>query len=298
MQLHSLNYRLELTDSVVAHSSIQCPEKLQPYLSTLFASRPNSSSYYSYWPWRGASADDINGLLELVANGSTDTDIRSDALECIIQSQNTTAYKDLYEMAKNEQNSEPSALSSIHSRLLNEGYEVSIDGIKCLYQKQSYHIQFPNDYLSPLPSWITRNHKTWNIEHKNDICASIGGSSTSKCAICGNRLHKIINIEDSLGLFGVHSRVKLELSTCLSCLGWTEPHLFYLHDQNGTPHCIEYLGDEIQPDAISSPLKETNVKISPTPKRWLNQDWGLSNSRENLFRIGGAPSWIQSPEYL
>ena len=28
------------------------------------------------------------------------------------------------------------------------------------------------------------------------------------------------------------------------------------------------------------------------------QDWGLSNGRQNLHRIGGHPCWIQSAEYL
>lgn len=33
------------------------------------------------------------------------------------------------------------------------------------------------------------------------------------------------------------------------------------------------------------------------PRRWFWQAWGCSNSRENLNRVGGEPSWIQDAEY-
>ncbi|KAG1252654.1 hypothetical protein G6F68_011690 [Rhizopus microsporus] len=31
--------------------------------------------------------------------------------------------------------------------------------------------------------------------------------------------------------------------------------------------------------------------------RWQQQDWGQSNHRQNLSRVGGAPSWVQSAWY-
>ncbi|MEM9675614.1 MAG: DUF1963 domain-containing protein, partial [Bacteroidota bacterium] len=45
-------------------------------------------------------------------------------------------------------------------------------------------------------------------------------------------------------------------------------------------------------------IAETKIKLAPSPDRWYFQDWALSNSRENLFRLGGEPTWIQSPEIL
>lgn len=32
-------------------------------------------------------------------------------------------------------------------------------------------------------------------------------------------------------------------------------------------------------------------------ERWRQQDWGQSNHRQNLSRVGGAPSWVQSAWY-
>ena len=39
------------------------------------------------------------------------------------------------------------------------------------------------------------------------------------------------------------------------------------------------------------------VGLAETPRRWFWQDWGCSNSRENLNRIGGEPCWVQDAEY-
>ena len=42
-------------------------------------------------------------------------------------------------------------------------------------------------------------------------------------------------------------------------------------------------------------MQATEVALADTPARWQRQDWGQSNGRENLHRVGGEPSWIQSP---
>lgn len=72
--------------------------------------------------------------------------------------------------------------------------------------------------------------------------------------------------------------------------------IFYQHDQFGEPTKI---GDttvvESYPDLA---IKHTQICFSETPSRWLYQSWGSSNGRENLFRLGGEPTWIQSPQVL
>ena len=74
-------------------------------------------------------------------------------------------------------------------------------------------------------------------------------------------------------------------------LGYEGEIVFYEHDAQGMPRRIgnrtqvEYVQDE--------PIKECEVVLAPTPARWTAQDWGMSNNRQNLARIGGEPSWIQ-----
>jgi hypothetical protein len=96
---------------------------------------------------------------------------------------------------------------------------------------------------------------------------------------------------------GVTRLPRLELATCLSCLGWEKQPLFYRHDQHGIPSNVGYDGPAVTPQFPSGQLKETEIRLAETPRRWYWQDWALSNGRENLNRIGGEPCWVQSAEY-
>ena len=71
--------------------------------------------------------------------------------------------------------------------------------------------------------------------------------------------------------------------------------VFYKHDSLGNPQKI---GETKETKFNDRPIKETEISFSETPKRWKLQSWGSSNSRENLFRLGGEPTWIQSAEVL
>ena len=83
--------------------------------------------------------------------------------------------------------------------------------------------------------------------------------------------------------------------TCLSCLGWSDETLFFRHGEQGE---LQALGAKpAEPEFPAVALPETVATLAPTPRRWLWQDWALSNGRENLHRVGGHPSWIQSAQY-
>lgn len=70
--------------------------------------------------------------------------------------------------------------------------------------------------------------------------------------------------------------------------------LFYQHNSGGKP---DRIGPINTPDNYDpSPIKATLVGLAETPDRWRIQDWASSNSRENLFRLGGEPTWIQNAE--
>ncbi|MCP5039073.1 MAG: DUF1963 domain-containing protein, partial [Rhodobacteraceae bacterium] len=40
-------------------------------------------------------------------------------------------------------------------------------------------------------------------------------------------------------------------------------------------------------------IREFQVGLARTSARWSRQSWAGSNDRQNLFKIGGIPSWIQ-----
>lgn len=102
------------------------------------------------------------------------------------------------------------------------------------------------------------------------------------------------HVPNGLGVTGLP---RLELATCLSCLGWERQPLFYRHDGTGRPKNVGYDGPVVRPQFPVGPLMETGGGIEATPRRWRWQDWGLSNSRENLNRLGGEPCWVQDAEF-
>ena len=60
---------------------------------------------------------------------------------------------------------------------------------------------------------------------------------------------------------------------------------------------LEFVEEGCSPEFPAEALEQCFATIVKTPQRWFWQDWALSNSRENLNRIGGEPCWIQDAEY-
>lgn len=97
-------------------------------------------------------------------------------------------------------------------------------------------------------------------------------------------------------MFGNSAEVQtIPLEVCLSCLGWEESVLHYSHAADGRPVSLD--GGAVTPEFPGETFRETTALLVPTPSRWRWQDWGMSNGRENLNRLGGHPTWVQSAEY-
>jgi hypothetical protein len=121
--------------------------------------------------------------------------------------------------------------------------------------------------------------------------------SSGNCSLCGNQLHSLLALNLIPTELGISGLQRLEIATCLSCLGWKIQPLFYAHEIDGSVTSIGYDGPQVTPQFPVGPLLECEIGMVQTPNRWLMQSWGSSNSRENLNRIGGEPSWIQDSEF-
>ena len=67
------------------------------------------------------------------------------------------------------------------------------------------------------------------------------------------------------GGLGVSGPARLELATCLSCLGWERQPLFYRHGEDGRPENIGYDGPGVRPQFPVGPLRESEVRLAATP---------------------------------
>ena len=153
-----------------------------------------------------------------------------------------------------------------------------------------YHIIFPRGYFGvPYAPHLAKRHPTWRFEG-GEAGYKLGGVLDEADGDAQNPLFHLITLDPLPHDLPVRSLPRLILAAHVREINEGEI-VFYEHDAQGMPRRIgnrtqvEYVQDE--------PIKECEVALAPTPARWAAQDWGMSNSRQNLARIGGEPSWIQ-----
>lgn len=286
--------------SVIAYASLQCPSALHPYLSRIFVVRPNAGCYYERFPWRESGDLHFEYLRSVIESTASSNETRTRAWTNICETrhvkviEHALSYAEMPDLAPSGWPQEEWIKASLH----HVGYHHDGHELQRLCPDAVYHLQFADPYfeLESRPPWLARIHPTWKLTNTTQA-VPFGGVSTNRCSLCGETLHRLLVLEPIPAGLGVTRLTRLELTTCLSCLGWEKQPLFYQHDQNGCPTNVGYDGPAVKPQFPVGPLKETEARLSETPRRWFWQDWALSNSRENLNRIGGEPCWIQNAEY-
>lgn len=264
-------------EAVVAYTSLQHPEALHPHLPRIFQLRPNESTYCAVWPWRGSWPGSRGHLLEILQSAAS-PDLRRKAWSCLCECRTTESLSLALEYA-------PSV--DLRQPLEFQLHQVGLDAdSRQLYRDDCRHLIFAPDYIhDERPIWNDRTlHPTWRLP-ATGTDLRFGGTLPGACGLCAGSLHHLVTLPEP----------RASLATCLSCIGWEQQPLFYRHDAAGLPIPLDR--GSVRPRVPSEPLVETTVRLATTPTRWQWQDWGLSNSRENLFRLGGHPTWIQGPEY-
>lgn len=177
--------------------------------------------------------------------------------------------------------------------------------LKTLHTDIPLHIGFGGELrvrmLAEQPGWrreIHRRQRSWQAEPQVGH-ARLGGSLTSNCGLCHQPLHRLLALSQP-ALAGMDSESAIEFATCLSCLGWeSDGALFYRHDADGRPHAHptqQSVAPQV-PQQQEGALLEGEVILFQAPSRWHWQDWGESNGRQNMHRLGGPPCWVQSAQY-
>lgn len=269
----------ELAESVISYLSLQAPGTLVAHLKEFDAQLPNERAYYSHYPWSAAPPETIMAM----ANAAPVKDgLRGHAASAVLESRDWGAITKLLSRLRPPRD-------EAELFLAEHGYTPSGDQ---LYPSSTFHIAFPQGHIdrSGSPSHLQHFHPTWGLGGRFN--ATFGGSANGFCGCCQGQLQRIIRWQQVPE--GIPVSGPLELVACLSCLGWEEQEMFFRHkDLKATPLNTK----SARPEFEAEPLAECEIQLAPTPSRWRRQDWGLSNSRENLNRLGGAPSWVQGAQY-
>jgi hypothetical protein len=180
------------------------------------------------------------------------------------------------------------------------GYTETPEGLRPLYVERPHHFAFEPEYLPVVIGTIDRLralNPTWVPTGSGAARYRLGGIGTAACGSCGGFLHHLITFDPVPEGIGVTGLERLELATCFSCLGWEQERLAYVHDSSGTPHDVGHTEELCVPQFPASALRETVISLIDLGPLWRWQEWGAANDRENLFRVGGQPSWIQCADY-
>lgn len=287
-----------LAEGIVHHCSLQSVGALHPHLTRVFELAPNGSCYYASWPWRESGKQHFSYLRDVLEN-DPDGKRRFRAWEAMFE----TREPEVLQFALLQADRVGMAARR-EDYLLGVGFESRGSGLRRLDTDPVYHLLLPEDYLpaeqTARARWrdlIRQHHPTWRSAPGAGPRMRFGGQWPGTCACCGGGLHHLITLEPIPDTLGVAGLKRLVLATCLSCLGWEQPQLFYKHDEAGAPRQAGFAGVQAVPEFPAGALKPAEVQIAQISRRWKWQDHGSSNHRENLHRVGGVPCWIQYAEY-
>ena len=167
-----------------------------------------------------------------------------------------------------------------------------------LHGERPLHIRFGREqHRAQQADDIWRLHPTWNggrVHHAGHM----GGPLEALCGSCDAPLQRLLRTDAAALQPGAAGEITLGL--CLDCCGWEDPPVrFYRHDASGLPSCHPSQRLEVPATPTDSgDLMQAEVGLAAMDtSRWRQQDWGQSNHRQNLSRVGGAPSWVQSAWY-
>jgi len=294
----------DIAGAILDSAALQHPDVFAPDWERLLMSAHaghGGPSYQEDHAWRAidrATLDDwLAGLKQDLSEGSLG---RKRAIALLRSRRPDAALHALQHLFPDPSDAEAA------SWLQQAGYAMRAGALHALHSERPLHIGFSAEQrkrmLAEQPAWrrdIHKSHPTWISPEKPTTHARMGGSLSALCGLCHAPLHRLLALADP-DAAGVASGAALEFATCLSCQGWeADGALFYRHDAEGlpTPHPAQQRDAPLTPDHVASPLLEAQVDLFEAPARWRWQDWGESNGRQNLSRVGGAPSWVQSADY-
>ncbi len=288
----------EAAESVIQYASLQCPSSLHPHLDRIFISRPNANTYFAYYAWRESGELHFPFLKRVLDGTDSSVDDRNRAWRALLETRNPHLVEYAMSLSERIVPTDWQLKTWVQANLHLVGFDFERETLRRVCTDSSLHFLFPSEFFETQsrPPWLARIHPTWCLNGP-EKSVSFGGMSSGNCSLCGNQLHTLIALNSIPIELGITGLQRLEIATCLSCLGWEIQPLFYAHEIDGSVANIGYDGPKVTPQFFEGPLLECEIGMAQTPARWLMQSWGSSNSRENLNRIGGEPSWIQDAEF-
>ncbi len=293
-----------IAEEIVRFAALQKPDSIHPYLDTFTISGKNRWNAPSP-AWRGSGSLDQTRLLRQMASSETLTfEDRVCAFSLLLATRDEQVILDAISKARATQLFSDDNQELFHLHLETVGLELNGSSICKLHSDEVLHIAFPKEYFAEEePAFGARDktyQPTWQLQEQSQIRpdAIIGGLIEAHCKICSKQLYRLIEITNRSVLSDFYKNAPLTFVTCLTCQGKTGMYeLFFAHGPSGEIDHL-YEGEPIASKVVEPAFAYTEVNLVDNGPRWTIQDATLSNSWENLHRVGGSPTWVQDTEYL
>jgi hypothetical protein len=276
----------QAADDVVAYISVHQPGALTAHLRALWDIKPNRRSYYASWPWRAADDAEVSRLLE-VASDTSEPDAGF-AVQCLLQTRRPDV---LVQLPADDYD------------LATVGFGREGDGpLLRLHATAVWHLAFPQQVLDEWAARhpLRRRQPSWPVNTAAGWQHLTSGFLDQACLACTQRLHRLLRLDPVPAGIGITSRGQVEFGWCPLCHPYTDAE-YARHAPDGAPEPFAVSrGSDLdrEPESFEDWLiPETQVELVRLDERWWQQDWALSNGRENLHRVGGEPTWIQNADY-
>jgi hypothetical protein len=283
-------------ERVIEHASLQFPELLHGRLDDIFRLGLAGATGNDGDPWRNLDTAGI-AVWQARLLAATGVEEQERLVRCLFATRNPKAMAFAFDHAVKKQIFPPArwprqwqrpGIEEYHEQCLESSGHVRRNGVVESYcPNPVMHLRFPAGYLGRQRIQV-RKHPTWHLPAAGITCR-FGGALDGNAAHPFSRVITFDGIPPGIRITGLR---KLTLGCHVA--ETMEGPLFYRHDASGDPGRLNTLpGPDDAPGGSDAPITETQVELTLTPPRWRFQSWGASNSRQNLFRIGGEPAWIQ-----
>jgi hypothetical protein len=276
----------EPASMVIDRAGYQSPQATHPWLESLFAINGRwGGAFWGSPIFHEARWEDVAFLVRDFDTLTSETQKR--AAEALLQTRLPAAFEFIREHGR-----------SYLSYLKEVGFIETPTGFRQLYPEQPLHLAFPGGYMTRLIEGklsLYSPHPTWIEPESGATTHRFGGASGRTCGVCGQPSHNLLTLDPVRQGIGVTGLTRLEIATCLSCLGWERERLSYEHDANGSPRGLDSADPRVIPQFQMVPLQETRVGLANLGPRWKWQAW---DEEQNLHRLGWHPVWVQPVEYV
>jgi len=294
----------EAAEGILHAASFQCLQAVHPFLTELFLIDTFFKANIGIYVWRESGDAYLDFLTDYLwgrripealtpLQAENELLLRHRAFASLMETRHPEALRQASHAAPDLGYSVEHFTAWLH--LVD--YEPEGDGFRRLVPYPVRHLQFPAGYIEKHPYLENWEPLPWQSLAPEDYTYRFGGVLEATCGFCGEPLYHLLTLDPIPEGLEITSVFRLALATCLSCEGWEEYCLFFQHDDAGLPVAYNRAETLRMPKFFYRPLVETRVAMIETPQRWRWQDWGASNGKENLHRLGGHPSWVQSAEY-